>query len=393
MPTHDIAQTHYPVHAWHDGEEWQSTGLDHSDYRRMATHTHKQSGERRLPTPSWVFNHTDLREVICLAMEIRACLVRLLEDGPQGRRVTSWRTGTEAERLARAEKVCTELAAEQEKRLRALCSDYTTSPDAAARERLAKHIEHIDGIIKSYRAGAKLFAGTVYHYYHLGLDSVGVGLAMGIRPPLVRQTLFRLSRVWEAVQEIRNGERKLVTPEQLKQVRAQQTIEQRKKERVPIKDRSREERALIAVKMHNKGKPWKKVARRLGYADFGGLRRLLISQGLYQPTGNHVGWDGRRIVDYAAAAELHAQGLNYREIAERLGFTDVAVWKAIKRGKPGVPASERHNIQLKIDPEQVLALRAQGLNYKEISKRLGCSLSGACAAVRRMQRKALREHR
>jgi DNA-binding CsgD family transcriptional regulator len=359
-----------PIEATYHGAEegWHSTGLDYGDYSRMATHSHKPSGERRLPTPAWVFNHRDMREVITLAMEVRAGLVRPLDDGGKNKRVTSWRGGTEPERLARAEQRCGELAARYEKTLKELCEDYTTNPDAAAREKLAKHIEHVDGLVKSYRAGAKLLAGVVYNYYHLRLDSVGAATAIGMRPPFVRQVLFRLNKIWEVVQEIRTGERKLM----------------------PWKPRAatrRQQAAQRAVALHGAGMTWEEAAKKLGYSSFGGLRKLLIEQGLYEPNPKHPGWDGKRIIDYAAVMRLRAQGVTYKAIAEQLGFTEVAVWQAIRRGKQGTPACERTSYRT-IDPEKVLQLRAQGLTHKEISKQLGCSIAGSNAVVWRMRKRA-----
>src|SRR5882672_9921523 len=63
---------HRPVDAHYTGEGWVSNGIAFSDYDRMSTHTHKQSGERRLPTPQWAVNDTMLKEVLVRYMEIRA---------------------------------------------------------------------------------------------------------------------------------------------------------------------------------------------------------------------------------------------------------------------------------------------------------------------------------
>src|SRR5208282_3224236 len=54
-------------------------------------------------------------------------------------------------------------------------------------------IEGIDTYLRiSENGGADVVAATVYLYYRTGLDSVGVGAELGLKPPHVRQTLFRL---------------------------------------------------------------------------------------------------------------------------------------------------------------------------------------------------------
>src|SRR3954471_1315626 len=76
-----------PVSAEYDGQEFSSPRIDFSDYSRMSTQQHKQSGERRLPTPEWALRPDLLRSV----------LVHYVERRVGFRKPTP---GTESERLA-----------------------------------------------------------------------------------------------------------------------------------------------------------------------------------------------------------------------------------------------------------------------------------------------------
>lgn len=355
-----------PISAtYHGADDWESTGLDYGDYSRMTTHTHVQSGERRKPTPLWVFNRTDLRDVLCLAMEVRAGLVRIW-DVPI-KRISSWRGGTEVERLARAEGACLEQVKVLEARVKALCSQYLTA-DEAKRTRLAEQIEHVDTQVRSYRAGPKLFAGVVYHYYHQRLDSVGVGLAMGIKPPLVRQMLLRLNQTWDVVQEMRSGERKLV-PWKSKLLTA------------------RRQRALRAVQSHTAGATWAKVAKRVG-CTFGSLRKLLIAEGLYQPI--KPGWDGKTVINRAEAVAMRNEGLTLKEIGKRFGKSESAVWFALKREQQGKTASERTHGR-RVEPEAIMDLIAQGWTQRRIADHTGCHRSTIAQSIARYKRKQAAE--
>ncbi|MGH9635620.1 MAG: hypothetical protein ACRD72_12380, partial [Candidatus Angelobacter sp.] len=42
-----------------------------------------------------------------------------------------------------------------------------------------------------------LVCGVIYRYYRVGLDSVGVAKDLGVKPPQVRQIIWRLGKTWE----------------------------------------------------------------------------------------------------------------------------------------------------------------------------------------------------
>jgi len=60
-------------------------------------------------------------------------------------------------------------------------------------KQLEREISGIDTYLRiSENGGADIVAAIVYLYYRTGLDSVGVGGELGLKPPHVRQTLFRM---------------------------------------------------------------------------------------------------------------------------------------------------------------------------------------------------------
>lgn len=221
----------YPVSAKKTVDGWVSTGIDFSDYSRMGTQQRKQSGERRLPTPQWAVNDEMLRELLTCFMEERA--------GVRKKR------GTLLERLARAQ----EIIINQRPRLSAvldkLCKDYVhikrfgayadltdeevldiaesvfinrpllaSDPSGlGARQMLtskqardwAIEIEGIDTYLRyTQTGGAGVVAAIVWLYYRVGMDSVGVGAELGLKPPHIRQTLWRLhetaKKLWPTVE-------------------------------------------------------------------------------------------------------------------------------------------------------------------------------------------------
>lgn len=220
----------YPVNARHTVEGWVSTGIAFEDYARMNTQQRKQSGERRLPTPTWSVNDKLLRELLVVFMEERAGLRKKQK-------------GTLTERLERAKvavinqrprliAVLTRLGAEYVT-LKRLGLDPTTTDEqwnasrhqpyivccageakfVAEKKRkreLEIEIEGIDTYLRyTANGGADVIAAVVYLYYRSGLDSVGVGSELGLKPPHVRQTLWRLhqtaAKLWpEPKQDVVN---------------------------------------------------------------------------------------------------------------------------------------------------------------------------------------------
>ena len=178
---------------------------DRVDFIKPTHHTflHKQSGGRRLPTPEWAMNDAALRRVIVTFMEERAF-------SKKERGALRKKAGLK-ERLNRA------LIKIISKRklvisiLDRLCEEYVQVkiensqwPEFYLNETrvasLEREIEGIDTYLRiSENGGADIVAAIVYLYYRTGLDSVGVGGELGLKPPHVRQTLFRLNQTAENI--------------------------------------------------------------------------------------------------------------------------------------------------------------------------------------------------
>jgi hypothetical protein len=189
----------YAVHAEMDGDGDMvtTTGIAFEDYRVMTTQIHKRSGERRLPTPEWALDQTKLRAVIVRYFECRA-----FGSGLRKHPIV----GTEKERLARAQ---AKLVLDKEKKLAildGLCREYVAlkkdGSDPARVRKLEQLIEGLDTQIALVDRGPAPFVAMIYFYYSLRMDSVGTAEALSIKPPAVRQSLFRLSNVWKEL----NGE-------------------------------------------------------------------------------------------------------------------------------------------------------------------------------------------
>src|SRR5262249_7218535 len=168
-----------------------STGIAFEDYERMSTQTRKPSSERRLPTPDWAVHDGKLRELLVNHLELRAGFRHA-------------QPGTQPERLARAVAKLKESTQEKVTVIKRLCHEYTTikrsnQSDPRLRE-LQTQIENLDTQLRLINKPAELLIGIVYHYYRQRLDSVGTGLALGIKPPMVRATIWRLNRTWARMQ-------------------------------------------------------------------------------------------------------------------------------------------------------------------------------------------------
>lgn len=243
MTTQFADRKTYPVSATPTADGWFSTGIDFSDYARMGTQQRKQSGERRLPTPQWAVNDPMLKQLLVAFMEERAGIKR--------------KRGGLQERLKRAQEVISAQRPRLNAVLDRLCREYVqvkkfgAYPDCSDEEvldiaekvygqrpapfkdedgilvgrkmltqKMARdwqiEIEGIDTLLRYTNgptAGAGVIAAIVWLYYRVGMDSVGVGSELGLKPPHIRQTLWRLHetarKLWPSqAEEIGGGEKK-----------------------------------------------------------------------------------------------------------------------------------------------------------------------------------------
>jgi len=195
------------------------TGIAFSDYARMHVHRRERTQERRLPTPSWAVNNTELREVILKFVERRFYLT--------GSRKMSGLTNEQ--RLARVRNAEMKWADRMGVKLREAIRRYKEEQAAGVDpEKLNNdhymQIGNLDSqILMARRGNAAIASLVVYLYYRLGWDSVTVAEEIGIKPPHVRQTLARLYNAANNVRYIRPCDREAY--EQRKAAREQRKIE------------------------------------------------------------------------------------------------------------------------------------------------------------------------
>jgi hypothetical protein len=203
-----LASPQLPVGATFHGnaDGWESNGISWQDYGGMSTHEHKLNNSRRTETPAWVNDDASVRETITLFMEERANLVQARMDKGILRNA---RAGSLIERLDAAQARMEEKRPTLEGKLALLCKRYGAEPEN--KKSLAILIENTDTQIRLIERGAALVLAVLHYYYRMGLDSVAIGIELGLKPPHVRQLLFRLNKTHAVVEALRAG-KMLVIP-------------------------------------------------------------------------------------------------------------------------------------------------------------------------------------
>ena len=187
--THQFEGRARPVSAEFDGHDFQSNGISWQDYGSMHTETHKLAPGRQLAAPEWVFNDLKLRSVIVGCVEARAI-------NGFGKRNYDY-TGTDAERLARAQKKLSVFRLALEARIDRLCKAYVAAKNSgqAAAIELAQKVQEVDTQLRLIDNPALYYVGVAYHYWRCGLNSVETAAQLGILPPHVRCLLWRMGKV------------------------------------------------------------------------------------------------------------------------------------------------------------------------------------------------------
>lgn len=159
-----------------------------SDYERMHTARRKVQRGRRLDAPSWATNDKELREVVLRYCERRFYL-RL------GNKLNEVNPLTNEQRLAQIRDKELKWAERCRENLLGLLARKKAEPNNT---RLDIDIQNADSQILIARRGvAAIAVAIVYLYYRLGWDSPEIAQELGIKPPLVRQTLARLHNAAE----------------------------------------------------------------------------------------------------------------------------------------------------------------------------------------------------
>lgn len=209
---HIAGRQHLPVSAEFHGESFESPGIDWSDYRRMQTVERKLAPARRLETPQWALRNDLLRSVLVRFVEYRAGLRR-------------HQMGPERERLRRAMAIIAAQHPMRQRTLKALCDELVSLTKCgitpARRKRLTAEIENLDTVLRFDCNIAATILRLVHLYFRAGLDSVSVAQELGWKPPHVRQTVWRLRRVWARMEAERKARAVLasVLPSRIKKLR------------------------------------------------------------------------------------------------------------------------------------------------------------------------------
>lgn len=133
-------------------------------------------------------------------MEERAQLVKCRETT-----VYKAREGSVLERLDRAKARMLEKRPALQDRLKHLCTRYMSESEPKQRKVLAELIENVDTQICISERGASIAVAVLHYYYRLGMDSVGIAQLLHLKPPHIRQLLYRLNCTYKQVEGIRAG--------------------------------------------------------------------------------------------------------------------------------------------------------------------------------------------
>lgn len=292
-----------PVHAraLADGE-FETPGIAFEDYRNMHIQQRKPSWERRLPTPTWAVNDSQLRQVLAAFAAKRAYIA--------GWQKKFNRTKTLAV-IGRAEKhIRTTLVPSLEEQLRKLCAEYMvlrklpnpTVDDRARLRKVEELIENRDTQLIMAKRPTATAAAVVYLYYRCGLDSVGVAEHVHLKPPHIRVLCYHLNRCAEDLAQ--NWD----TRENLQRV----------------------------ADARNNGTSWEDIRRQLKIpVRLHTLRRALRARNLFVPRDRNV-----TKFDHAEIIRLRKAGMLRLDIATQIGCEHGLVDDVLRRA--GLTGTRKH---------------------------------------------------
>jgi hypothetical protein len=201
----------HPVTAASDGHGgFTSPGIAFEDFSRMSSMQRKTTGVRRLPTPKWAVNDKELQHLLTVFMEGRAGFRKHKDPLIETKKdLTKEALQVRLERakakvMSRREGMFAVMKKLNEEYVRIQQQHPLYETDLIRLRQLENEIQGIDTYLRySENGGADIVAAIVYMYYRTGMDSVGVSAELGIKPPHVRQTLWRLHRVADRIAGIK----------------------------------------------------------------------------------------------------------------------------------------------------------------------------------------------
>lgn len=300
-----------------------STGIAYDDYRGMHRYRHKPSGERRLPTPDWALDDTLLRPLIVAYVEDRAAV----GIGP----------GTLSERLARANEALRQRRPKLNADLDRLSREYVYTVDPSRKRDLEIDIEGLDTCIRVNDRWAAVLAAIVYLYYRVRLDSVAVGEELGLKPPHVRQVLYRLHQVAD---RLANG----VKPRRAKPTKDVQIPERKPRRKFVALD------TIIAARLRSSGMEYRAICELFGRSVYS-LRTALKAAGLYVSLARRPGVPGRKRRpgggrkpkwNLERAIEMRNAGMTFEDMAKEFGLVRVGTFRRSFKKKLALSQQKVH---------------------------------------------------
>ncbi len=268
----------------------------------MHVQRRKPSGERRLLTPEWAINDVKLRALLVVFMEVRLDI-----RNPRG---------TLLERRER----CRLVAVGQRPRLAAkatkLNHEYVTTTDPARRKQLQVEIENLDTTIRyTHDGGMATLAAVAYLYYRVRLDSVAVAAELELKPPHVRQILWRLDQLWKKRFNLDGTEKELAPPKLYK--------------RRSVSGRRTRWDLKAAIPLREARMSYAEIGARFGVVGES-VRTAFVQAGIIFPKVRRPRPRGHKF-DHRAALEMKKAGSTFREIAEHFGVDEASVRYAINK--------------------------------------------------------------
>lgn len=211
-------------------DRWDTTGLSFEDYSHGHKEEHALFINRRISPPSFAVNTSEMKIVLARYFELRA-----------GMRTP--KIGTPEWRLKIALRKIQKNIPRDREVLSGLNREYVelkrTGGDPERLRKLENVIRALNGEIQMAKRGVASIVALIYFHFRLGYSSPQTAAELAIFPQTVRQTAFRLTRLWEKMRsdQDRKPTKKEIANAQVREHRRNFTPEQREAVKKYLVDR------------------------------------------------------------------------------------------------------------------------------------------------------------
>jgi hypothetical protein len=183
----------YPVSVRKTKGGFRSTGIGWEDLQHMSVRNSRcDNRPKQAAMPEWARHDKLIGELAVSFLENRIRLQPIAG-------------ATLKERRDRAMKELAALRPHYNVTLTNCCQRYVelknTNPRDKRLRKLEIQIENLDTQLLILDKSIGIIVSIIYMYWRANMDSVGVALALGIKPPHVRTILCRLQSLWEKLQD------------------------------------------------------------------------------------------------------------------------------------------------------------------------------------------------